>query len=633
MSNREEAQDLQLAFSLHRNEKFSEAAKVYRQIIKRNSRNIHALHSLGVIEAANGNLTEAAGLMSRSLLIQPTNIQFIENYATVLCRLEDYETALEISLKGCRIDKTNKYLLYVSAISFLKLRRLQESLSQFDKILLQEPNQVVAINERSTVLLEMEQYDAALEGIQKAILLDPQFADAHLNKGVLCGQLGRYDEAIVAFQKALTLKPESANAWLGYGKSLFSLHRYDEALNAYGKALSLSSDLENAWLGRGNVLLDLKRFEEALGSYDKALALKPEWAEAWLGRGNVFTELKRYEEAFAAYDKALALKPNLENAWLGRGNILLEFNSIDRALADYQRALEIKKDIFAARVACCLAELQIIYADEHDVISRRTRYQKKLGALNDEVKAGNANGNCKGVFNSRLPFYLAYQGYNDRDLQRLYGSMVCQIMEREFPNLSLTQLAGPDEKIRIGFVSSFFYEHSNWKIPIKGWLGQLDRNRFKVFGYHVGKDRDSETDKAATMCDRFVQRIMSISDWREEILADAPHVLIYPGLFMDQISLQLAAQRLAPVQCNSWGHPDTSGMDTLDYYLSSDLMEPPDANEHYTEKLVRLPNLSIYYEPVPTEPLAISREELGLRQFRPSRWLSVEKSSVCAKTP
>jgi protein O-GlcNAc transferase len=199
MSNREEAQNLQLAVSLHRSEKFSEAAKVYRQILKRNSRNIHALHSLGVIEAANGNLTEAARLMSRSLLIQPTNLQFIENYATVLCRLEDYETALDISLKGCRIDKTNKYLLYVSAISFLKLRRLQESLSQFDKILSQEPNQVVAINERSTVLLEMKQYDAALEGIQKAILLDPQFADAHLNNGVLCGQLGRYDEAIVAF--------------------------------------------------------------------------------------------------------------------------------------------------------------------------------------------------------------------------------------------------------------------------------------------------------------------------------------------------------------------------------------------------------------------------------------------------
>ena len=56
-----------------------------------------------------------------------------------------------------------------------------------------------------------------------------------------------------------------------------------------------------------------------------------------------------------------------------------------------------------------------------------------------------------------------------------------------------------------------------------------------------------------------------------------------------------------------------TGMQTLDYYLSSGLMEPDDAAEHYTEHLIRLPNLSIYYEPIDIEPSAMSRTELGLR--------------------
>ena len=47
-------------------------------------------------------------------------------------------------------------------------------------------------------------------------------------------------------------------------------------------------------------------------------------------------------------------------------------------------------------------------------------------------------------------------------------------------------------------------------------------------------------------------------------------------------------------------------MPTLDYFLSSDLMEPPDAEQHYTEKLVRLPNLSIYYEPIKTDNIAMT---------------------------
>jgi predicted O-linked N-acetylglucosamine transferase (SPINDLY family) len=125
---------------------------------------------------------------------------------------------------------------------------------------------------------------------------------------------------------------------------------------------------------------------------------------------------------------------------------------------------------------------------------------------------------------------------------------------------------------------------------------------------------------AASFCDRFVQGPLPLDRWRQEILADAPHVLIYPEVGMDPISVQLAAQRLASVQCNSWGHPDTSGFPTLDYYLSSDLMEPPDGQDHYTERLVRLPNLSVYIEPIDPPPASITRQDLRLRSTAIVYW-------------
>jgi predicted O-linked N-acetylglucosamine transferase (SPINDLY family) len=113
---------------------------------------------------------------------------------------------------------------------------------------------------------------------------------------------------------------------------------------------------------------------------------------------------------------------------------------------------------------------------------------------------------------------------------------------------------------------------------------------------------------------------MSTDAWRRTILADAPHALVYPEIGMDPMAVRLAAQRLAPVQCNFWGHPETSGFPTLDYFLSSDLMEPPDGDNHYTEKLVRLPNLSIYYEPPQVRPIAMKREQLGFRATATAYW-------------
>ena len=57
----------------------------------------------------------------------------------------------------------------------------------------------------------------------------------------------------------------------------------------------------------------------------------------------------------------------------------------------------------------------------------------------------------------------------------------------------------------------------------------------------------------------------------------------------------------------------TSGLPTVSHFLSNELMEPEDGAQHYTETLVRLPNVGFYYEPLPIEEVPVSRAELGLR--------------------
>jgi predicted O-linked N-acetylglucosamine transferase (SPINDLY family) len=89
---------------------------------------------------------------------------------------------------------------------------------------------------------------------------------------------------------------------------------------------------------------------------------------------------------------------------------------------------------------------------------------------------------------------------------------------------------------------------------------------------------------------------------------------------MDPVTPKLAGLRLAPVQCTGMGHPTTSGFPTIDHYLSSDLMEPADAQAHYAEQLVRLPNLGVAYVPPPNEMDAVQREALGLRPDGVAFW-------------
>ena len=76
----------------------------------------------------------------------------------------------------------------------------------------------------------------------------------------------------------------------------------------------------------------------------------------------------------------------------------------------------------------------------------------------------------------------------------------------------------------------------------------------------------------------------------------------------------LAFARLAPVQCATWGHPVTTGIPTIDYFISNVDAEPADAAEHYTEQLVRMKNLPTYYAPPSVSSATRSRKDFGLEE-------------------
>jgi predicted O-linked N-acetylglucosamine transferase (SPINDLY family) len=471
-------------------------------------------------------------------------------------------------------------------------------------------------------VIEFQQGRAA-EGIRlidQALAFEPEYVAALIDRGNILSALERLEEARASYDQALLLKPDDPNGLYNRGCSLQRLGRQEDALADYDQALAIRPNFAEALNNRGNVLLALGRMQQALQSYDRALAIRPGNLEALSNRGSVLNGLGRPEEALECFDQALAIKPDHTDALYNRGNALLAMGRWQAARECYSRVLAINTDHGGAKFARCMAELPILYADEAEIAERRAAYDQRLTALCKEVARHGAVPDLSKAVGFNQPFYLAYQGQNDRDLQAKYGSLVCRIMAARYPPLPLPAAPGPDEPVRVGIVSGFFKLHSNWKLHTKGTVNQLDRRSFRVFGYHAGTQVDSETKIAAAACDRFVQGPQSIDEWRQAILADAPHVLIYPEIGMDPVAAALAAQRLAAVQCTRFGHPVTSGFPTIDYFLSSDLMEPPNGQEHYTERLVRLPNLSFYYEPLDVPQVSLTRPELGLRPNATVYW-------------
>jgi protein O-GlcNAc transferase len=532
--------------------------------------------------------------------------------------------------------------------------RAQEAAGLYETFLALQPDHALALHNLGVLRADEGRNAEAAELIGRAAAADPTSAATHANLGSLLLGLGRSEEARASFERALEIEPANHGALTGLGDVLAAGRDLDAAEASYLRAIDVDPNYTPALTGLGIALMRKGQPREAGERFCQVLALQPRSARAHYNVANALKALGRLQEAASMFLDALRLAPNFADAWTNLGNLMQTMNDPEEALVCHRRASELtphdprvrlnlgqvlkdRGDAYAAKaeleaalrldpqnvaaeLSLCMAELEMTYPDEAAIQDSRTAYASRLDALIARYDQSPDPERYASAIGMSQPFYLPYQGMDDLELQSRYGRFVCRVMQGRRPAAAFASQPAANERIRVGVVSGFFRAHSNWKAPIRGWIEHLDRSRFEVIGYFTGVVEDEITQEARALCDRFHQGVPGIEAWREQILADAPHVLIYPEIGMDPVSVQLAAQRLAPLQCASWGHPHTSGMPTIDAFISSDLMEPAGADAHYSERLVRLPGLGIRVEPVQEEPDPIDRATLGLRESATVFW-------------
>ncbi len=620
MATMADDQKLQRAYALHQSGAINEAAAIYRELISRNAANAAALHLLGIIEAGRGDLATARALMGRSLAIQPANVQWAENYAAVLLQSGDAASALKVCEQALRGRVSNVSVLYISAVSLLKVGRLQESVARFDRVLAQQPSHLPALNERGSALALLKQYDAALASVDRALSFDSNSAQAHLNRGNILSALKRYDEALTAYDRAVSLFPNLADGWLGRGNIFRARKQFDDALAAYDVALRINPDFANAYLGRGNTFFNLNRHNEAAADYRKALDLAPQLPEAWLGCGSTLAVQRHYDEAFQAIDKALSLNPDLADAWLVRGHILHTRVKYRESLADFDRAVALRPDYAEAwvgrgvallamdRANDALAALDRAVTLDPDLASARSSRATALMAANrtaeaiaDYRKALSIKPDDS-VTISSLIFALDFAkdaGFVEQQEARKYWWQRVGAPLAKRPRKDYQISVDPDRKIRVGYVSSDFREHSAARCFWPMIQGH-NKDEFEITCYSASTTRDGMTENFRRATDRW-RDVSQTSDDElyEMILSDQIDLLVDLSGHTAGHRLEVFARKPAPVQVSA-GATGT-GLMTMDYLFSDRITCPLQVRSLFAEQIFDLPSI-MTIEPPPHQP-------------------------------
>ena len=466
---------------------------------------------------------------------------------------------------------------------------------------------------------------AAIASLERAIALQETFIAAHQRLGILFGEAGATERAVTAFERVIALDPNNARGFNNLGNALRSLGRLDEARRAFERAVELRPDYELAianvavtWRDAGEV----ERAEQLLRAALSRSRGKPPLRAMIVMLAGLLRERGELDQAEPLYRQAIATAPEASaGEWFNLGRVYAEREEFDHARDAYARSFATDPTDLRGALASRLA-LPMIYADADQLVAARETYTNALERLHDDVEHLVSKLTSDQLLDGLrwTNFFLAYQGQDDRALQASYGSFVARALELRAPQWRVAPKPrrARGRRLRVGFASAFFHVGTAGRY-FRSWLTELDRERFELCVYHLCPGMDEIAEEIRARADRFVE--FGGSRARPSVVApairnDELDVLVYPELGMDHTSFALAALRLAPRQLAGWGHPVTSGHDTIDGFISCAEMEPADGRLHYAEPLLTLPGIGTCYRRL-TLPIDASRSRFNLPERRP----------------
>jgi predicted O-linked N-acetylglucosamine transferase (SPINDLY family) len=460
----------------------------------------------------------------------------------------------------------------------------------------------------------------AVAQYREAAALRPESAEIHNNLATTLQALGQHTEAVAEYRLAAKCGPRVAEIWYNLASALTEGGQPEEVEVCFRRAIDLKPDFASAVANYGRWLTTRTRWVEAAVWLSEAVRLTPEDARSWNNLGIAHQEAGRSADAEADYRSAIAVGPEFADTYFNLGCLLAIDGRTDEATSCHAAAIAADPLHGAARLALCTAQLPVLYGSAAEVGERRCKYLAALNALCTAAETPAVAHALAAAIGTSQPFFLPYQGRNDTGPQRDFGRLVCRLIAGTDPPAPLAPPLVAGERIRLGIVSGYFHDHTIFRLFLEGWLTELDRDRFELTAFHTGRTNDAQTAICAQLSDRFVSGMNSPAAWRAAVCGKLPHALLYPEVGMDPVAARLAAQRLAPVQCVAWGHPETTGLPTMDYFLSAAMMEPPDGDAHYTERLVTLPGLGTHYAPSERPIPELDRVTLGLDPEVPLYW-------------
>jgi protein O-GlcNAc transferase len=485
------------------------------------------------------------------------------------------------------------------AVRHHRAGHVQAAEQAYRQVLQAHPDQPDALHGRGVLAYQAGQYETALAYFGRALALRPESGAFHSNFGLACLALRRLDQAEAAFRRAAELLPHEANPLFNLGNALKEQKRLDEACACYRQVLALQPDYFQAHNNLGNALRDQGQLDAALDCYRRALEIRPDYAEAHVNRGNALRDLGRADEAEACCRRALEIQPNFPAAWINLGNALNTQGRKDEAEASYRRAVELAPGLAEAQ-----RKLGALLVSRGRIDEAVACFRRAVELRPDLAEAHSSLGNA-----------LMLQGRLDEgdacyrralELQPDFARAHSEALHwRQYrPGVTPAALAADHAEWDRRHGQPFAAGRAPSRPAPEPHLEAFAREGFEIVCYSACL-RNDDLNARFRAAARLWRDVAPLPDdvVARQIAADGIDVLFDLAGHTAGNRLPVFARKPAPVQVTWIGSEGTTGLSAMDYLLADRHVVPPGAEVHYRERVLRLPDCYVCYDPPPEAPV------------------------------
>ncbi|POM59540.1 hypothetical protein PHPALM_31709, partial [Phytophthora palmivora] len=493
------------------------------------------------------------------------------------------------------------------------------------------PNHGQAQHLLGLALYQDEELRQALPLLYRAVQSNESEPNYHNSLGICLKALGRVDEAIKHYRRALELNPNQVQASVNLGDAMQSKGKWEEALKEYTKVAKAPMSLLESQLEPGKAenvakdatgrMCELIRVTDGWYHADRCLneALKrwPDEPVFHNDRGNLLSNAGQFETAVDEYQRSSDL--GLLAGMLNLADTLEALGETQKSIALYNQILGSEiVDRFNPRTRIMVMKAtvlpRVLPSTQKEIDAYRDRFEREVEALLHNLDSLDRTEVDPNRISLSTAITLTAHNRNNRELKAAMGHLYWQLLyQRQMVRedyiasygivpLPYTQrhedIARPEigpRRLRVGFVSRYIF-NSAVGLYMSELLPTFNQDKYEVIVFAIGQSKSMKVMKEMeAIAETIVALPKDVRFAREEIRAWNVDVLVYPELGMDKTTYFVSLARLAPIQAAWWGNADTSGVPTMDYYLTSE-HEHSSVNSHYSEAVYQFKGMGIYHK-------------------------------------